>query len=292
MTDPEVTIEFVRELAQSASDMIGQQNEASTKQTNAKVKVSAADLVTETDVAVENLLKQTIHSRFPTHQFLCEESSDASAELTDAPTWIIDPVDGTTNFYHGVPYCCVSIAFARHKTVLFGCVQAPLLKEAWWAEKGGKAWHMDNSGNVKCISTSTTTDLNKSLLSTGFLVATVQRLNNPNLSVDDRQRIEHKRDLVIRQLQAFLPHVHDVRRLGACALDLCHVACGRMDCYFECGPKEWDLSAGVLIVYEAGGVCSNYAGAPLSDKLDDCEIVACATPELHDKVIALLKQVE
>ncbi|KAB1441060.1 inositol monophosphatase family protein [Pseudodesulfovibrio senegalensis] len=206
------------------------------------------DLVTDTDIAVEEDLKARLSRLLPESSFLAEETS-GSAFLGDL-TWVIDPVDGTTNFAHGLPMVATSVGLWSKGQIVLGVVNLPLLGEVFSAALGKGAWM-----NGESIRVSETRDLDQALIATGFPYA-----------------IEENIDEVLAQLRAVLPATRGVRRPGAAALDLAYVACGRYDGFYERGLNSWDTSAGVLLVGEAGGNVSRYDGSPYA--LGDADIMA------------------
>jgi len=200
-------------------------------------KSNSIDLVTEADRESEAAIIELIHRAFPTHAILAEESG-ASAHQSDH-RWIIDPLDGTTNFAHGYPQFCVSIAYERRGRVEFGVVFDPLRKEFFIAQRGHGA-----RLNGKPIRVSTMPSLGASLLSTGF-------------PYDRREHV----DFYLGFLADFVARAQGVRRNGSAALDLCYVACGRLDAFWEWKLHPWDTAAGALIVREAQGTVSDFRGA-------------------------------
>lgn len=194
------------------------------------------DLVTEIDKKCEAMITKELAKAFPDHGILGEEGAKKNSGHDF--TWIIDPVDGTTNFAHGHPYFAVSIGLAYQGAPIIGVVYAPLLNELYSAAQGQGAYLND-----KKITVSITKKLQFSLLSTGF---TYKRrgINLPNF--------EH-----------FLYNTQGIRRGGAASIDLCYVAAGRIDGYWELGLKPWDITAGVCILKEAGGRTTSMAGQKL-----------------------------
>jgi len=205
---------------------------------------SAVDLVTETDREVEALVVSRLRAAFPDHLIVAEEAA-ASGDLPrpgpDQYAWYLDPLDGTTNFAHAVPHFAVSLALAQGPELLFAIVQDPLREETFVAWRGGGA-----TLNGEPIHVSTTANLGQALLGTGF-------------PYDRRERSE----FYLRFFTTFLRQARDVRRIGAAALDLCYVACGRFDAFWEFRLNPWDVAAGTLIVREAGGIVSDFHGAPI-----------------------------
>jgi len=198
-------------------------------------------IVTETDKECEKIVLDKILGAFPEHSILSEES----AAIEGSPQrWIIDPIDGTTNFAHTFPASCVSIGYEEEGVVLLGAVHDPFRNEMFFAEKGQGAYLNNDRIRVSQIKT-----LSHSLLATGF-------------PYDRKERI----DEYLAMIKTFLLLTHDIRRVGAAALDLCYVACGRFDGYWEANIEAWDKAAGGLIVTEAGGKTSDYSGNPLTLK--------------------------
>lgn len=200
----------------------------------------AVDIVTEMDRNSEDLIMGEIRKAFPGHGILTEES----AEIKSASPykWIIDPLDGTTNYSHGFPFFCVSIAFEEAGEVKFGAVYDPMLDELFTAEAGGGAFLNDERIRVSKIDS-----LQRSLLATGF-------------PYDLRTSKENNLDL----FSTFSLKAQAIRRAGSAALDLSYIACGRFDGYWEMKLKAWDVAAGALIVKEAGGTVTDFRGEPFS----------------------------
>lgn len=195
------------------------------------------DLVTETDVAVEIMLKDELKGLIPESNFLAEES-ESDGSLGEF-TWIIDPIDGTTNFAHGLPFVANSIALWHRDRIVLGVVNLPLLGEMFTAIEGDGAFLNGNP-----ISVSSTVEMEKSLIATGFPYA-----------------IEEHLETVLAHLKVLLPLTQGIRRPGSAALDLAYVACGRYDGFYESALNPWDTAAGTLLVTEAGGRISEYDAA-------------------------------
>lgn len=201
------------------------------------------DLVTEADLASEKLIIERIRSHYPRHSILAEESG--ASEITTGNTaaewkWIIDPLDGTTNYAHGYPCFCVSIGLERAGKLELGVVYDPLRNEMFAAERGQGA-----TLNERPVRVSTVDELNRAMLCTGF-------------PYNVRERPDFARDF-----SNFTMKAQAVRRDGSAALDLAYIACGRFDGFWEDGLNPWDLAAGVLLIEEAGGKVSDFQGAPL-----------------------------
>jgi myo-inositol-1(or 4)-monophosphatase len=205
-------------------------------------KKGPIDLVTAADLEVEQAFRQLITRRFPDHAVLGEESAAAGgADERARYRWIIDPVDGTTNFAHGLALFCVSIALEVDGHIELGVVFDPIANELFTAERGAGAWL-----NGEPLRVSPRKDLIDALLVTGFPYFVRDR---PGTQLD--------------MFGAFLRQARAVRRLGSAALDLCYVAAGRFDGYWEFELHPWDFAAGMLVVTEAGGKVTDYHGAPL-----------------------------
>jgi myo-inositol-1(or 4)-monophosphatase len=203
---------------------------------------SESDFVTVADRASEEIIVRHILKAFPDHHILAEEQTHvgagaAASILTDAVQWIIDPLDGTTNFIHGVPNFSVSIAAKQNSSVLVGVVWDPLRRELFTATAGRGAFL-----NAKPIHVSESSRLRDSLIATGFPF-----------------RVRHLLDSYFRMFQGILTSVRDLRRFGSAALDLAYVAAGRFDGYWEYCLSPWDFAAGVLLVREAGGQISGFS---------------------------------
>ncbi|MDM7922289.1 MAG: inositol monophosphatase family protein [Pyrinomonadaceae bacterium] len=201
------------------------------------------NLVTEADLASEALIVERIKSHFPRHAILAEEAGDAvvAIEGDSGHKWIIDPLDGTTNYAHGYPCFCVTIALEHSGEIILGVTYDPTRDELFTAEKGRGA-----AMNGKPIRVSGTDELGNSLLVTGF-----------------PYDIKHREEFA-RHLTEFLLNARGVRRDGSAAIDLAYVACGRFDGFWEEGLNPWDVAAGKLLIEEAGGTVSYYDGSELS----------------------------
>ncbi len=224
-------------------------------------------LVTETDRRSEELIVKTILSQFPDHALLTEESP---ARGDSDYRWIIDPLDGTTNFAHTYPVACVSIAFEDHGVITFGGVFDPFRNELFYAEKGRGA-----TLNDLPIVVSQNPVLAESLLGTGF-------------PYDRRERP----DEYLRLFKDFMMKVHGIRRTGAAAIDLSYVACGRLDGFWELKLRSWDAAAAFLIIEEAGGKVSEFLGQPinLSDRKNDLIPQTVASNGfIHEEMLQVLK---
>lgn len=205
---------------------------------------SELDLVTESDLASERLIIDRIKTHYPRHVILAEESGENAPATEGAQSdwrWIIDPLDGTTNYAHGYPCFCVSMGLERNGTMEIGVIYDPLRDEVFSAERGQGA-----ALNDKRIRVSATPNLSSALLCTGF-------------PYDVRERGEFA-----HHFSNFIMNAQGVRRDGAAALDLAYVAAGRFDGFWEEGLKPWDVAAGMLLIEEAGGRVSDYNNQPLN----------------------------
>ena len=206
-------------------------------------KKGEIDLVTDADRGAEQIIKDVIFGKYPDHRMLAEESG-RSLQQSDY-YWLVDPLDGTTNYSHGFPVYCVSIALLEKGEAIAGCIYNPILNECFTAVKGKGALL-----NGASIAVSGTTELGDSLLATGFPYD-LRRSDDDN----------------IKEFTAFAKRARAIRRAGSAALDLAYVACGRFDGFWEFKLSPWDLAAGLLMVTEAGGEATSYNG-------DRCDIFA------------------
>jgi myo-inositol-1(or 4)-monophosphatase len=206
-------------------------------------KKGAIDLVTEVDLAVERMFRALIAERFPEHAVLAEELGGASA-VPPGPCWVFDPIDGTTNYAHGLPIFCASLAFEVGGVAEIGAIYDPNRRELFTAERGGGAFL-----NGRPLRVSAAETLLDAVLVTGF-------------PYDVHQRV----DEIVGLFGAFVGRARAVRRLGSAAIDLCYVAAGRMDGFWESDLKPWDIAAGALIVAEAGGRVTTMSGEPFASR--------------------------
>ncbi len=222
---------------------------------------SAVDLVTDYDVKVELYVKEKLSEAFPEHTLVGEETSEGIIHPDKAI--YIDPIDGTTNFVHGIPFCAISIGVWEGGEPVAGVVYNPVLDELFYAEKGKGAYCNDEVLHVSEERT-----LERSLMATGFPYT----------------KIEQGEDFrwAMKSIEAVLPYTRDIRRLGSAALDLCNVARGNFEGYFEINLKPWDVAAGILMVKEAGGRVSRRDGGAYT--LDEHIIVATNGP-IHDTIV-------
>jgi myo-inositol-1(or 4)-monophosphatase len=199
------------------------------------IKKARHDYVSEVDHACEAEIVREIKRFYPDHAFLCEESGSSGESNT---VWVIDPLDGTSNYLHGIPHFAVSIAQQVNGRTEHGVIFDPMRNELFTASRGGGAYL-----NNKRIRVSSRIDLDTAILATAFPFRSREHLQSYG-----------------RIFQAVFEHVEDFRRAGTACLDLAWTAAGRLDGYFEIGLKPWDVAAGALIVREAGGVVMNFSG--------------------------------
>lgn len=245
---------------------------ADLKDLELSTKSSAVDLVTKVDREVERAVFSLLKARFPKHQFLGEESATSLANSADyfGPLWVVDPIDGTTNFVHGVPFVGVAIGFTQNAIPMAGCVNAPYLNEEYWGVKGGGAYLNEHK-----ISCSKRESLATALVASGFPY--------------DKSLIAERTGI----LRAVLESCRDVRRLGAATLDLCGVASGRLDAYYEFDLRPWDIVAGSLIADEAGARVSRIHADPTGSKypaeFPNYSVLA-ATPKIFEQLFRIVSR--
>jgi myo-inositol-1(or 4)-monophosphatase len=203
--------------------------------TNVEIK-GLNDLVSYVDKTSEKIIVDRLKLLKPEAGFIVEENTETEKH---AYNWIVDPLDGTTNFVHGIPCYAVSIALEYKHDIIAGVVYEVSRNECFYAEKGGGSFL-----NGKDIHVSSRPTLSESLIATGFPIYNFNRL-----------------DSYLSALTYFMKHTHGVRRIGAAAADLCYLACGRVDAFFEYNLNAWDVAAGALIVTEAGGTVCDFKGA-------------------------------
>jgi myo-inositol-1(or 4)-monophosphatase len=229
-------------------------------------KKGAIDLVTEVDVAIERSFRETIAARFPDHAILGEEMGGSAVAVPGA-CWVFDPIDGTTNFAHGLPIFCASLALEIDGVAEVAAVYDPTRKELFTAERGRGAFL-----NGRRLAVSSTAALLDAVLVTGF-------------PYDVHERV----DEIVGLFAAFVGRARAVRRLGSAAIDLCYVAAGRLDGFWESDLKAWDIAGGSLIVAEAGGQVSTMSGEPFSSRAGQ---VLATNGRLHEAMLAVIREFE
>ena len=223
MTEKQQLLDLALTIAKKAGDLLIDRPAS----WDLTVKSTAIDIATQMDVASEKLIVESILTARPDDGIIGEEG--ASRESKSGVTWVIDPVDGTVNYFYGIPGWAVSIAAKDENETLVGVVHSPTVNSTWHATSGGGAF----LNNVK-IACNNPVELNRALLSSGF-------------AYDVKDRYEQ-----LKIVNALLPQIRDLRRIGSAAADICHVATGLVDGYFETGLHEWDLAAAELVAREAG----------------------------------------
>jgi myo-inositol-1(or 4)-monophosphatase len=193
------------------------------------------DMVSYVDKTAEEIIVRELKHILPEAGFIVEENTTSGKKEMN---WIVDPLDGTTNFIHGVPCYAVSIALERNNEIILGVVYEVSRDECFYAQKGKGSFL-----NGKPIKVSQRKTLSESLIATGFPIYNFSRI-----------------DSFLSALKYFMQHTHGVRRIGAAAADLCYLACGRVDCFFEYNLNPWDVAAGALIIKEAGGTVFDFGG--------------------------------
>jgi myo-inositol-1(or 4)-monophosphatase len=254
-------LDFAIELARDAGDVLKHYMD---REKHVQLK-GQANLVTIADKESEALIIRRIFDRYPTHGILAEESGASGARETGASKWIIDPLDGTTNFAHQYPFFCVSIAFEHAGNVLCGAVYDPCRDEMF---SGGRGLGSFVNGKPLCVSS--VDKLSGGLIMTGFPYGVRQKMKS-----------------AMSQFEAFLFESQAVRRGGSAALDLCYVALGRCDGFWEMDLHPWDTAAGLVILEEAGGRISDFAGNPFS--IYGKQIVA-SNGKIHGEMVAVLEK--
>ena len=226
-----------------------------------------ADFVTHVDREAEAIIVERIRAAFPAHAVLAEEASTAPGVPATSPEgewlWVVDPLDGTTNYLHAYPMYAVSIAVLRHGQLLAGVVRNTASGEEWYATRGGGAFWNGAPARV-----STIRKLDQSLIGTGFPF-----------------KVQHFIPEYLEQLGAVLRTTSGVRRAGAAAVDLCHVATGALDGFWELSLAPWDVAAGVLMIREAGGVVTRIDG---SDDVVGPGSILAGNPRIHAALGATL----
>ena len=229
-------------------------------------KKGAIDLVTEIDLQVEREFRAMVAERFPTHVVLGEEFSGADERHRVAEfSWVFDPVDGTTNFAHGLPIFCSSLALEVHGQPMVAAIYDPTRRELFTAQRGRGAWL--NGAPLRVSSAETLMD---ALLCTGFPYT-----------------VQQKPEELIGLFGHFLAISRAVRRLGSAAIDLCYVAAGRLDGFWEQRLNPWDISAGALIVQEAGGMATTVTGDVFNSRLGN---IIASNGRIHEQMVQAIQE--
>ena len=225
------------------------------------VKKGEIDLVTEADLAAETTILEILQPHFPQDNILSEEAGDQ--DIVSSRIWIVDPLDGTTNFAHGFPFFAVSIALEVDKEIVLGVVYCPVLEEFFHARLGKGAFL-----NGRPIRVSRASELRESLMATGF-------------PYDIRERPRR----IFDRFQRMVVSSQGIRRAGAAAIDLCYVAAGKLDGFWEEDLKPWDTAAGALMVREAGGILSNFEEKPFNPYMKS---VVAGNPLIQREILKIL----
>ena len=259
---PDLPLTAIAEVAAEAARAGGAVLRESYGQVQSVRFKGATDLVTEVDVRAEQTIVALLRERFPTHQILAEEGSVGGDDRRHR--WIVDPLDGTTNYAHGLRVFSVSVGYERDGALAAGAVYDPSQDELFLATAGGGA-----TVNGQPLAVSQTDTMLRALLGTGF---PYERALMP---------------VALRQFSALSMQAQAVRRVGSAALDCCWVAAGRFDGYWENVVKAWDVAAGALIAMEAGAIITDVRGAPFQV---DAGSILVATPALHPRILAAVTE--
>jgi myo-inositol-1(or 4)-monophosphatase len=230
-----------------------------------ETKSTATDVVTLMDQQAEAYIVSQINENLPNDAILGEEGANQSG--TSGFQWVIDPIDGTVNYLHRVPFWCVSIGLMEESTgqALAGVVYVPMLDQMYISSRGLGSWIID-AGVARQLKVSSCNELSQALVGTGFGYSSSRRASQA------------------RVLQSVLPNVADIRRLGSCAVDLCLVAEGVLDAYYERGVNAWDHAAGELIAREAGAISTGLFGNSIGN-----DMIVVANPAIHHDLVAILE---
>ncbi len=251
----------VIELCVEVGNFIRKENE-NFDRSKIEQKGSFSNLVSYVDKEAERRLVGTLEKILPGSGFIGEEGTETKG--TNEYQWIIDPLDGTTNFLHGLPIFAISIGLLRKDKTVLGIVYEVSRQECFHAIEGGKAYCND-----KVISISPIKTLNESLLATGF----------PYYHTE-------KKEIYLEIIRIFLEQTHGIRRLGSAAIDLAYVACGRMEGFFEYNLKPWDVAGGAFILQQAGGIVTDFSGG--DNYLFGGEL--CAAGHVHAEMLKVIKE--
>ncbi|CAM5109010.1 inositol monophosphatase 1 [Mauremys mutica] len=262
MADPwQQCMDYAVTLARKAGEVV---REALKEEISIMVKSSPADLVTVTDQKVEKMIISSIKEKYPSHSFIGEESVAAGegSTLTDNPTWIIDPIDGTTNFVHRFPFVAVSIGFVVNKKIEFGVVYSCVEDKMYTGRKGKGAFC-----NGQKLQVSGQEDITKSLLVTEM----------------GSNREPETLKIVLSNMERLLSiPVHGIRAVGTAAVNMCLVATGGADAYYEMGIHCWDMAGAGIIITEAGGVLLDVSGGPFD--LMSRRIIAASSRAIGERI--------
>ncbi len=260
-------LKLARRAAQSAGDVILANYG---KELNVQTKSSEVDLVTQVDIECDALIREILQEEAPEDTLITEESYQHGETIRLESAWIVDPLDGTTNYAHAFPHFAVSIAYVEQGEPKIGVIFDPLKNELFTAIAGEGAMR-----NGVPIHTNNTQEMGRALLATGFpydIQSGDSRQNNLNL------------------MSAFLERSHGIRRAGAAALDLAYVACGRLDGFWEMRLAPWDVAAGLLLMQEAGGVVTGFHGEKMDLSQRYINVIGANKP-LHPQLLSVVRNV-
>jgi myo-inositol-1(or 4)-monophosphatase len=260
MTDPTALLALAESIARQAGALAVSARRQAIG--DIATKSSPTDVVTAADTAVERLVRDRVAQARPHDAVVGEEGDDRAG--SSGLTWVVDPIDGTVNYLYGIRRYATSIAVEDERGPLVAVVHAPALDETFTAARGQGARR-----DGRAIGPTTCAGLDQALVATGFGYRAERRAAQA---------------AVVAQV---LPRIRDIRRGGAASLDLCDVACGRLDAYFEQGLQPWDLAAGSLVVTEAGGRVSGLRGAPATEAL-----TVASAPGVHERLVAMLTDLD
>jgi myo-inositol-1(or 4)-monophosphatase len=251
-------------VAQAAAIEAGRKIEQMRDRANAREKRSR-DLVTDADIQAQQLIARRLLGLFPDFGWIGEEDGHHATPDPQRPTWLVDPIDGTANYAHRLPGYCVSIALVFGGQTQVGVVHDPVSQETFSAMQGAPAMK-----NGIAISVSGCQRMGEALIASSF---------PPGIDRDSAD---------VQQFLEVLSVSQSVRRLGSAALNLCHVACGRLDAYWTASVQSWDIAAGSLICRQAGAVVTGATGGPFS--VWDADLAVAASPQLHAELLACLSR--
>ena len=268
MPEKSKQLQVAFEAADRASEIIRKYFGQQFDQQHKFVSDQSQGLVTQADIEAENVIIEVIKGQFSGHRFLAEESSpgESSNDSADGQLWVIDPLDGTNNFAHGIPHFSVSIAYCEDQQIQCGVVANPLTGEVCWAERGRGAWLGDQR-----VTVGSEKSIEETIAVTGFYY--------------DRGTMI---DATLAAMRSFFDHdIRGIRRFGSAALDLCFVGLGRFGIYFEYRLSPWDYAAGKLFVEEAGGKATSCVGSEIG--IAPTSMLA-TNGHLHDSALAITRE--
>ncbi len=265
------TREFAIDLACRAGALLCEFLERGLDSSRTRTKRGHFDIVTEADLASERLIVAALRAVLPSHAIYAEESANGGLPA-DEWLWLVDPVDGTNNFAHGLPLFAVNLALAHDGVPVLGVTHDPSSGHTYWAEKGGGAW-LRERGIDRRLSVSNVSDLRRALLATGFVAGRTK---------------EHGHNRA--EFWTLDANSQSVRRLGTAALALAWIAAGHLEGYWETDLKPWDVAAGWVLLTEAGGQLTEHDGGPY--RLDSHTLIASnGQPGIHEAIVTTLADV-